>query len=155
MEITKDINRKIKYDKEINEIEKLCTKAKEITKKEYDKEPCLHDIVVKFYGSLWAYNCSKPDYVCLGCNKVLKDNIDLEGKNIIDLTDKFWYDVASIDGLTNNYLIILYLQELAFEAEIKIPGFTDEDFYEMIRCNTSYVNVPKDYHPKRNNVDTD
>lgn len=63
--------------------------------------------------------------------------------------------MASIDGLTNNYLIILYLQELAFEAENKISGFTDEDFYEMIRCNTSYVNVPKDYRPKRNNVDTD
>ena len=155
MEFTKDINRKRKYDKEINEIEKLCTKAKEITKKEYDKEPCLHDIVVKFYGSLWAYNCSKPDYVCLGCNKKLEGDIDFQDKNIIDLTDKFWPDISSVDGLTNNYLIMLYLQELAFETESKIPNFTDEDFYEMIRCNTAYVNVPKDYHPKRNNVDTD
>lgn len=155
MDITKNIKRTNEYDNEVRSIEDVCQRAKKIVKERYEEEPCHHNIIVKFYGSLYSYNYDKPNYVCLGCNKKLEGDIDFQDKNIIDLTDKFWPDISSIDGLTNNYLIILYLQELAFEAESKIPNFTDEDFYEMIRCNTAYVNIPKDYHPKRNNVDTD
>lgn len=155
MDITKNIKRTNEYDNEVRSIEEVCQRAKKIVKERYEEEPCHHNIIVKFYGSLYSYNYDKPNYVCLGCNKKLEGDIDFQDKNIIDLTDKFWPDISSIDGLTNNYLIMLYLQELAFEAESKIPNFTDDDFYEMIRCNTAYVNVPKDYHPKRNNVDTD
>ena len=155
MDITKNIKRTNEYDNEVRSIEEVCQRAKKIVKERYEEEPCHHNIIVKFYGSLYSYNYDKPNYVCLGCNKKLEGDIDFQDKNIIDLTDKSWPDISSVDGLTNNYLIMLYLQELAFEAESKIPNFTDEDFYEMIRCNTAYVNVPKDYHPKRNNVDTD
>lgn len=155
MDITKNIKRTNEYDNEVRSIEEVCQRAKKIVKERYEEEPCHHNIIVKFYGSLYSYNYDKPNYVCLGCNKKLEGDIDFQDKNIIDLTDKFWPDISSVDGLTNNYLIMLYLQELAFEAESKIPNFTDDDFYEMIRCNTAYVNVPKDYHPKRNNVDTD
>lgn len=155
MDITKNIKRTNEYDNEVRSIEEVCRRAKKIVKERYEEEPCHHNIIVKFYGSLYSYNYDKPNYVCLGCNKKLEGDIDFQDKNIIDLTDKSWPDISSVDGLTNNYLIMLYLQELAFEAESKIPNFTDEDFYEMIRCNTAYVNVPKDYHPKRNNIDTD
>lgn len=140
MEITKDINRKRKYDEEINEIENLCTKAKEITKKEYEEKPCLHDIVVKFYGTLYSYNYDKPIYICLGCHEDLtskgKEIENDPNKYIIDFTSQYWYDVSKKH---TNYELINYLRNLAIECENKLPGYSDADFVDMVNDNISYI----------------
>lgn len=147
MEVVDAIKNNKKYNKEVLEwLEKIT-----IIANKYNEEPCNHDIVVKFYGTIKSHNEEKPLYICLGCQEDLtKKAKEMEknpDKNIIDFTSEFWHDVSKADDVFKHYALIDYLRGLAIESSIKMPDYTDADFTCMVNDNVSYIMKNNDFKP--------
>lgn len=143
MNVIEDIKRNKIYNEEISAIKQACEKAIEITTERYVEQPCNHDIVVKFYGTIKSYNEEKPLYICLGCHEDLTkkaEEIENDPTNyIIDFTSEYWHDVSRKSTECNHYLLVEYLRNLAIESSNKIPDYTDADFTCMVNENVAYI----------------
>lgn len=144
MNIIEDIKRNKNYNEEISDINKVYEKAVEIATERYAEQPCSHDVIVKFYGTICSYSDNKlPLYICLGCHKDLTKKADEIEKDptkyIIDFSREYWYDVSKRGGEFNHYALVDYLRKLAIEESAKTPDYTDEDFVNMVNKDVQKI----------------
>lgn len=143
MEIIGNIRRTKKMQHQIEFIEKTAEKTKQETISKYNEKPCNHDIIIKFYESSYHESCEEPTYQCLGCEKIITDDMELTGKNIVNFTMNEAGSIM-VDG---KRLLISYLQYLAKETQVINPDYTDEDFINLLHNQATKIKVPKDFKP--------
>ena len=144
MNTINDILRNKKYNEEVSKITGSYQKALKITTERYQEEPCKHNIIVKFFGTICSYSDNKrPLYICLGCHEDLTkkaEEIEKDStKYIIDFSGEYWYDVSKRGGEFNHYALVDYLRELAIEESAKTPDYTDENFVNMVNKDVQKI----------------